>query len=399
MFAHAQSALGTGAAYVALLVIAYERFHSPFAITAVLLAELLPAMALGTLIGAAADRWPRKRLLIAGDVLRAGAFVGLAFVGSIEATLALALVAGLGQAAFAPTLMAALPSLVHRERLPAATSAYGALEDVGYTAGPILAAAAYVFTDAAGVLLANGVTFALSAIVLATLAFPAVAPATPDDHAAPGSLLGSARDGIRALASHRGALTLVLSSTAFVCFLGAVNVGQLLLVRDALGGTETDFAFVVCAMGLGFAAGSVLGAAGADAVRAKRLYLAGLLLCGLSMAACGLAPTFGLVLLAFVALGVGNGLALVSDNLLIQHVIPDALLGRVFGIKHSLVSWAFAVAYFGGGALAALLGPRALFLVIAAGCIAAWGTARAVLRGWWEAPEPSTPAVPAGQPA
>src|SRR3954463_13167703 len=36
--AYAQSALGTGAGYVAIVLVAYERFHSPLAISLILLA-------------------------------------------------------------------------------------------------------------------------------------------------------------------------------------------------------------------------------------------------------------------------------------------------------------------------------------------------------------------------
>ncbi|HMJ96791.1 MAG TPA: hypothetical protein VK486_13110, partial [Thermoleophilaceae bacterium] len=43
----AQSALGNGAAYIALLVVAYERYRSAWAISLVLLADLAPAMLLG----------------------------------------------------------------------------------------------------------------------------------------------------------------------------------------------------------------------------------------------------------------------------------------------------------------------------------------------------------------
>ena len=48
--------LGTGAGYVALLLVAYNRFRSPWAITLVLLADLVPAMVAGPLLGALADR-------------------------------------------------------------------------------------------------------------------------------------------------------------------------------------------------------------------------------------------------------------------------------------------------------------------------------------------------------
>jgi hypothetical protein len=55
----AQSSLGTGAAHVALMLIAYERFRSPWAISLVLLADMVPVMLLGPILGAAG-------LLVAG---------------------------------------------------------------------------------------------------------------------------------------------------------------------------------------------------------------------------------------------------------------------------------------------------------------------------------------------
>jgi MFS family permease len=60
----AQSALGNGAAYIALLVVAYERFHSAWAISLILVADLAPAGLFGPVLGAAADRWSRRNCLI-----------------------------------------------------------------------------------------------------------------------------------------------------------------------------------------------------------------------------------------------------------------------------------------------------------------------------------------------
>ena len=137
--AHAQSSLGTGAAAVALLVLAYDRFRSPWAIALVLLADLVPAMLLGPLLGAGADRWPRRRCAVVADVVRALAFLGIAAMGSFVSTLAFALLAGVGTALSRPAIMAGLPGLVAEERRAAATSLFGALEDTGYTwARPLL---------------------------------------------------------------------------------------------------------------------------------------------------------------------------------------------------------------------------------------------------------------------
>ena len=75
--AHLQSGLGAGAGYIALLVLAYDRIGSAWGATAILLADLLPAMLLGPLLGAAIDRTSKLGAAILADVVRALAFAGL----------------------------------------------------------------------------------------------------------------------------------------------------------------------------------------------------------------------------------------------------------------------------------------------------------------------------------
>src|SRR5436309_9041080 len=98
--AYAQSSLGNGAGYVALVVLAYDRWHSPWAITLVLMADFIPAMLFGPVFGAVADRWSRRRIAVAADLMRAVAFVAVGLVGGIWATVALALLAGAGAGLF-----------------------------------------------------------------------------------------------------------------------------------------------------------------------------------------------------------------------------------------------------------------------------------------------------------
>ena len=135
-----QSALGTGAALVALLVLALERFDSPWAIGLVLLADVIPGMLLGPVFGAVADRWSRRTCVIVADLVRVAAFAGLVLADDFVLTVCFALLAGVGTALFQPASLAALPGLVTPARLPAATSLYGVLMDVGFVAGPAIAA-------------------------------------------------------------------------------------------------------------------------------------------------------------------------------------------------------------------------------------------------------------------
>ena len=380
LVAHIQSSLGSGAAYVALLLVAYQRFHSPLAVSAILLCEFVPMLLLGAVMGAAADRWSRRTMLVVADVVRAAAFVGLALVDSFAATVALAALAGAGQAAFQPAVMASLPSLVSEKRLPAAMGFYGAVTEFGFTVGPLLAAGAFAIVGGTGVLLANAITFACSAALLSTLALDRGAGETTTAERKP-SLLASARDGARALRRNRAAWAVVLSSTFFVCFFGAMNVAEVLLVNSTLGGGPAAYAIITAAMSLGVTIGSLLAARGESPALGRRLYLTGIALCAAGMAACAVAPGIAIAAVAFTVIGVGNGLALVSEGVLLQQVIPADIKGRVFGLKSAMISGAFLVAYFGGGLLVAGIGARATFALIAGGSLLVCVIAHAVLAG------------------
>src|SRR6185369_10600718 len=82
--AHAQSCLGTGLAYVALPLLAYERFHSAWAVSAVL-PDLLPAIVLGPVLGALVDRVGWRACATVADVVRGLAFLLVMVAGSLPA--------------------------------------------------------------------------------------------------------------------------------------------------------------------------------------------------------------------------------------------------------------------------------------------------------------------------
>jgi len=171
----------------------------------------------------------------------------------------------------------------------------------------------------------------------------------------------------------------VLSSSFFVCFFGAMNVAEVLLINTTLGGGAAAYAITTAAMGLGMTAGSLLGGRSDSPAHTRRLYLIGIAVVAAGMAVCAVAPFLAIAIAAFLVIGVGNGFALVSENVLLQQVVPAEIKGRVFGLKSAMISGAFLVAYFGGGLLTAAIGPRATFGLIAAGSLAVCLTARVFL--------------------
>jgi MFS family permease len=387
----AQSSLGTGAAYIALLVIAYERFHSPWAISLILLADFLPAMFLAPLLGAAADRWSRRWCAVVGDLVRAVAFVGIAVTGSFELTLVLALLAGTGTALFRPAVLAALPSLVREERTPAATSLYGAISDFGYTAGPALAAGVLALVGAEELLAANGVTFAVSAAVLARLPFGEAPDSERSDESAAQSLLGESREGLRAVVAMPGVRVIVAAFGAAMFFGGVYNVIELPFATEELGTNASGFSLLVAIYGVGFIGGSLQGSEGGEPAQLKRRYLQGLALTGTGGILAGLAPSLELAVLGFAIGGFGNGLFIVHQRLLFQSEVPQRLQGRVFGVSDGAMSWGLAIAFLSAGALTELAGARSMMLLTGAGELALATLAVAALRQHWpRLQQPST---------
>lgn len=102
-----------------------------------------------------------------------------------------------------------------------------------------------------------------------------------------------------------------------------LNVGELLLAEGELGAGASGFSVLVAVFGLGFIASSLTGSRGGTLARQKRTYLFGLLAVGVGLVASGLAPVYAVALATFALTGLGNGLVLVHERLLLQHTVPD----------------------------------------------------------------------------
>ena len=116
------SGLGTFLAVIALTIDVYDRTHSGKWVAALLIADFLPAVAIGLLLGPLVDRLSRKRLLVGADVVRLIVFVLLTFTVTPGQIVALALVAGVATGFARPAVYAGLPNLVSVEDLPRANA-------------------------------------------------------------------------------------------------------------------------------------------------------------------------------------------------------------------------------------------------------------------------------------
>jgi MFS family permease len=367
-----QSSIGNAIGYVALVLLAYDRFRSPWAISLVLLADFLPAIVLGPLFGAFADRHSRRLLAVSADLLRVASFVGLAVAGSFAATLVLALLAGVGTALYHPAAKSALAALAG----PRGDTAMGALVTIwsaASVAGPGLATGLLLALSPSALLLVNAATFLISALVLRTLpldeeeAVPEAVAAAPDDlnvalvtgepvvPEGDAALPHGVWAGLRAARGVSGLSTVVGAGVAATLAFSLMNVAEPLLATDELKAGGAGFALLVCLYGVGSTVGTLHGRAD------LRFLVESLTGGGLLLWASAIAPSVPVAAVTFLATGLFAGAVMSSDHQLVARLAPPAIRGRVFGLKDSLDAVAFSTAFIAGGLIASFGNSRAVF--------------------------------------
>ena len=382
--------MGTGAGYVALLLLATRDLHTSWGVAAVLLCDLLPAVGLGFWFGGVADRYSKRPLIVVASLLQASAFGGLALAHTAAPILLLALLAGIGNAMQLPALRLALPALAGDDSQVAAAM-YDVCRWVGVTVGPAIAAGLFAVSGVALPLALNGLSFVLAAGVIATLAIDA--PARTDSNASRTGV--DLPPGLREVFASPLIVVLFASSSGAAISASLLNVSEPFLATRVLHGSGSDYALLVAAYGVGMVVAAVL-VARAGAVAASTLihrYISALVLTAVGMSGSAIVGSILPAALTFAATGVANALLLVSQTQLILLRVPSAVQGRLFGAKNAFNSAALLLGLSGAGALVAGVGVRATLATGGAVCgVCALGAAATLLGRKPQAP--STNAVP-----
>ena len=351
------SELGTWFAYVALTVTVYDQTRSATWVSALLLLDVLPGIALGLLVAPFLDRWVRKHVLVAAEALGGAAFACLLFTHSLVALFGLAALAGVCGAIVRPGIRAAVPSLVSEKDLPRANSLVRSASAMAVLAGPPLAGVLVATIGAHAVFAVNAATFAISAATIGRI-----------ERAKLQSTRSLARKlsfgGFELYRPH--ALRAVLASWG-LAQIGwmLVNVTEVIVARTVFHAGSVGFGLLAGSMGAGLLAGSLLAGPLATRMPLGILYRNALLLAATGFLAGALVHSFALVLLAAAVATTGNALAIGFADLTIQQLAPGDRLGEAFGVFQSVTSACGVVAMVGSGFLADAIGGRGAWAVAA----------------------------------
>jgi MFS family permease len=338
------SGLGTWLAVVALTIDVFDRTGSAKWVSALLIADFLPAVVIGLLFGPLLDRLSRRGVMIAADLARFAVFVTLPFVGSASAIVVLAGLAGFATGFFRPAVFAGLPNLVSSEDLPSANSLLRTIEYLTTTIGTVIGG---VIVSISGPDLAywiNAATFLVSAVFL--WGIPAVLL-----QAAILVSRGHWRDlaeGFALVRRSRALLAVFWAWNLAMLSNAAINVSEVSLAKVSFDAGDLGFGLMWAASGLGLALGSLLAATWLEQRGITIVYTGAMILMAFGAATAAISPNVWVAIWCMALGGAGNGAAVVYNSLLVQRGAPDRLRGRAFTV---VMSSNFAV--LGAGMVAA----------------------------------------------
>jgi MFS family permease len=178
--ASAASQIGNWLYNAALLGYVYSATDSAVWVGAATICRGLPYVLLGPFGGAVADRYPRRTVLVVGDILRmllmAAIAATVASTGPLALVIAFTALASAAGSAEKAAAMALLPRLLGEVRLGPANALLRTVQALGVVIGPAIGAILLAVAPACVAFAANGATFALSALLISAIR-PDSAPA------------------------------------------------------------------------------------------------------------------------------------------------------------------------------------------------------------------------------
>ncbi len=201
--AHTVTVTGTTVSSVLLPILVFERTGSPAQTSLVVAFAALPYLLLGLVAGAVADRSDRRRLMVGCELASAALVASVPAAAAFDAlTLPHIYLVALGTATsfvwFDAANFGALPALVGRDRLVAATSALQSAEGVAYIVGPTIGGVLATAIGPATAMTVDAASYVVSgAGRCSACAAPSTAhrPGPPADPSGPRSAKGCAGSG------------------------------------------------------------------------------------------------------------------------------------------------------------------------------------------------------------
>ncbi|GAA3147085.1 dTMP kinase [Nonomuraea roseoviolacea subsp. carminata] len=335
------------------------------AVGGVFIAKMLPAVLLGPLAGAFADRFDRRLTMFVSDLARFAVVLSIPIIGSYQWIIVATLLVECVNLFWVPAKDATVPNLVPKDQLeaanrlnllvtygsaPVAALLFAALSVAGDTLRSLVPSLSGL--DPTSVALAlNALAYLASAFLIFTLRdIP-----KRDGAISTPSVLKQVVEGWRFVGGDRLVRGLIIGMLGAFAAGGAV-VGVAKIYVIALGGGDAAYGVVFGAVFVGMALGMFFGLRLLSELSRRRLFGLAITVAGLVLVAIALIHNLAIVVMLTVVLGACAGIAWIIGYTLIGLEVQDAMRGRTFSFLQSTARVTLLLVVAVANPLAALFG-------------------------------------------
>jgi dTMP kinase len=317
------------------------------AVSGVWIATLLPALLLGPLAGAIADRLNRRMTMITGDVVRGVLYLSIPIFPNLTWIYVVKFLAGCASLFWNPATSASIPNLVPKDKLeqanqlsllttygtaPIAAGLFSVLALISLPLSHVIPALNPNKVNLA--LWFNAASYGVSAITIFFLR--EIRKPTASDRISQPSVAKSIWEGWRFLRQTPVLRALALGMTGAFAAAGVVVGLGYVYITDTLHGGSAGWGLVFSAIFVGLALGMLVGVRLKD-FSLRRLFGLSIAAAAVPLALIALVPNLALVTLFVTILGALAGIAYATGNTIVGLEVDDATRGRTFAFFQSTI--------------------------------------------------------------
>ena len=360
------SQLGNSVTLFLLPLVVFVLTGSALNLAITTVAEFLPYLLFGLVIGALVDRLPRRRLMIVSDVLRGVLIASIPILATanalhVEWIYAVSFLGTTLGIFFTNAENAAIPSLVGGADLVAANGRISATYAASGVIGPLIAGALLAVLHTSNVLYVDAASFLISAATLTLIrtrfdAAPRERKRVRDD----------IKEGLRFVLGHPVLRTISAMMALINFFSTSIIFGQLVFfAKRRLSASDSEVGWMFAAGSLGAVLVGLLAGRLRRHVSFGRAALGGLFVAGAFVVAMASTTTFWAGALLWMAAAGTVTLLDINTMSLRQAITPPELIGRVLSVAQVLAWSAIPLGGLLGGWLITRTGNVA---AVYAGC-------------------------------
>jgi CRP-like cAMP-binding protein/sugar phosphate permease len=323
------STIGSSLTDLAAGILVFQKTQSVLAVGLMLMATAIPSLFVGLIAGVFVDRFSRKKIMIASDLIRSALVFSIPFVIQINIVLlyVVVILASSVKQFFDPAEQSVLPDVASEEEL-ASANAFLSISSFGSTAIGFAAAGFLASTgEIAIAFFVDAVTFLISAACVAAVH---IAPMVVEEETSVRAVASNLRSGVSLL--FRTPIlrsTLIVFAPVLFAF-GLWNVLLLPFAVETLGGTEFQYGLQEGLTSLGFVFGSLLMAKYIDRLPEGTWMVISFTIMGIVGILYGLASNIWVAIILVTISGFAQPPSSISRSLVLQRNTPREYRGRVF---------------------------------------------------------------------